>query len=325
MKYIHIYVLIYLLACYLNVQAQTSDPCLATVNTLPASYTSQTITNSSTGTTAMAGPTDYSYTSATPSTIFNTTNVCENLWYAFTVPASGGMKITFSPAGTDFAAIAYSATGCAGNVLTSPTILGAHDGATTPDPIQLSCLTPGSIVYVRVHDFGCNSTFTFGISATDISATAGDEPANAISLTFGAAATPVTINTTSLTETKIPGVSSCPSGSPYNNDNGCEDIWYTVTSTGYPIDFTISGSTLNVGIEAFTGTCPSSPTGFTSIDCDGGSNNPVLSIPAQPIGTVIYVRVWDADCNENRTFNIEADLNIDVFATNGSQTINMAC
>lgn len=294
------------------------EPCNAPCLPVDGSSLTLSLNNSYSQTgSGIPDPTLFSNTGSTEAQIWNTNNTCEDIWIQIPIGPSGGFRANFSQnsGSSDLAVAAYSGT-CNGQSPISFVQLGADDGSAMP-VISVSCQPTGSTVYLRIWDYGCNSTSNFTVSLSDIQGgvPVGDEPITAIPLTVNNPYMAATI-TNSFTETKgTPFPSGCSNGgADFTYTNGCEDIWFTVTipSTNtftFEIDFPGGGSTdLNMGV--YNNSCPGS-VGLLICDDNGGNgNSPKIEYAANQ-GDQFYVRVWDSNCD----FSSPVSFDIKVYAT----------
>jgi hypothetical protein len=257
--------------------------------------------------TGAPNPTNFYYTVSADNEIFVNAATCGDLWYRVQVPASGGfnLDVIFEGGGTsDLAMAVYD--GCNGNL-----IAAADDYVTTSyflEPtISVSCLTPGSIVYVRIWQYGCsgvNLPSDFSIYATDLAdLNIGDAPSTAEVLTNSLG----TITTPSFVDNNFyPLMSPDLSTNTCNNAGyavagGCEDRWYKVTVPANRIlDVSISGATNNFTLQTFTG----SPCSLSELKCGSNVLSPVITDIAFSTNTDVYIRIFDQDCDEYGNFNL---------------------
>lgn|GEM_PF-3638499 len=248
---------------------------------------------------------------------WNQTQICEDVWFEVTVPASGSVIIEFSNATSDLTAAIYEGA-CAGP-LTQITCDGDGSGLASFESILGAYgLTPGTTVFVRVWEFGCNGNLTFDISAAAGTNTAGQDISNASVLTVGGA----TLTNQSITDSNVLGdetygvdAPSCNAGPFYSTTGYCEDAWFQVTVPGAvgsgAVSLTID-ATLTAGTDHIMAIYKPSPAGSTSflplyeVACEDDGANAVVSITvdcAVP-GDVLYIRVWNFGCDGNSTFDI---------------------
>ena len=251
--------------------------------------------------TGTPNPTGFYYTVSADNEIFVNAATCGDLWYRVQVPASGGfnLDVIFEGGGTsDLSMALYD--GCSGNLITA-----ADDYVSTSyflEPtVSVSCLTPGSIVYVRIWQYGCSGIdlpSDFTIIATDLAdLTIGDAPSTAEVLTN----TVGTTTTASFIDNNFyplmsPDLSTntC-SNAGYAIAGGCEDRWYKVTVPANRIlDVSISGATNNFTLQTFTGTACA----LSEYKCGSNALSPVISDIAFSTNTDVFIRIFDQDCDE---------------------------
>ena len=136
----------------LSLKAQSDDPCGATALNIDTVCTLQTGTTvGATSTAGVPGPGCGSYTN-------------KDVWYTLTVPASGTIVIE-TAAGTlsDCAMALYE------GICTSPTLITCDDdgGPGLMPLLNLTGLTPGATVWLRIWRYGGGGTGTFQICAWD--------------------------------------------------------------------------------------------------------------------------------------------------------------
>jgi hypothetical protein len=128
---------------------------------------------------------------------------------------------------------------------------------------------------------------------------ANDDPCNAIALTVGA-----TCSYNTFTNLNASGTSGVPDPSCSSYLGG--DVWFTaMTSPTGTISFdSNTGGMIDGGMAVYTGTCGA----LTEFDCnDDGSVNgamPALSLSGLPPSTIVYVRFWSYDNDNNGTFQL---------------------
>jgi hypothetical protein len=130
------------------------DPCNAISLTVNSTCNFTTYTNEfATGTTGVPAPGCASYTGS-------------DVWFTAIVPANGHLIVDMnSGVMTDSGMAFYSGT-CSGLTL----IECDDDGSTNPlmSSIDLTGLTPGQTIYIRVWEYGNNNNGTFDICATTV-------------------------------------------------------------------------------------------------------------------------------------------------------------
>lgn len=255
------------------------DPCSATSLTVGSSCSYSTYTT--------AGAT--STTAGSPPAPGCANYLGGDVWFTATVPASGSLDFdTQTGIVQDGGMAVYSGT-CG-----ALTLLACDDDNSSNGLmpyISLSCLTPGSTVYIRFWEYGNDVSGSFGICVTDPSASsaapANDAACNAISLSLGVTTTGTVTGATGCNEAASPG---CWTNGTMNT------VWYSVVcpASGQLSIRTGLGTLTNTQIQAFSGTCGS----LTSIGC----NNDVtlcgntqqwseLVLTGLTPGSTYYVRV----------------------------------
>lgn len=242
-------------------------------------------------------------------TATNTTGVpapgCANyqnrdVWYKLTVPANGAVSIQTTAGGiTDGGMAAYTATACGGTF----TLVQCNDdfGASTMPRLDLTCLTPGSTLYIRFWRKGNGAGGTFNICASTLTppaTPANDDPCGAIALTAAASCTPVAGTTVGACPTTAVANPSCD-----NYSGG--DTWYKVT-TASPGSLTVTttANSITDGAMAIYSATACNGT-FTELDCDdnsGAGSMPQIALTCIPAGTY-YIRFWQSGGGTG-TFNI---------------------
>ena len=283
--------LLLLVLCGLPVLAQPANdnPCGATNLTVNATCVNITSTNASaTATAGIPAPGCASYTGA-------------DVWFTLTVPASGGVTLIMDEVAGSFSnggMAAYTATACNGTF----TLVECDDddGPGNMPRLDLTCLVPGSVLYVRSWRRNNTSGGQFRICAVAVAGTlaTNDEPCTATALTLGS------------TCTTIAGSNTCMTASAGIPPPGCasystEDVWYTVNlpSTGTLSLQTTAGTLTDAGMALYSATACNGT--FTLIECDdndGPGSMPQIDRTCQPAG-LYYVRVW-GNGGADGTFNI---------------------
>lgn len=141
-----------------------------------------------------------------------------------------------------------------------------------------------------------------GLGTKSFAQPANDDPCNAIPLVAGPTCNYITFSNENATTTA--GVPD-PTCGVFGWNGG--DVWFQVPVTP------ASGGTLTIQLEAgvvtdatmavYSGTC----TSLTQIGCDDDSGPglmPLITLTSLPIGSTIWVRVWEYGNNNNGTFGI---------------------
>jgi Secretion system C-terminal sorting domain len=238
-----------------------------------------------------------------------------DVWYQFTVPASGQVIIDMSsnggPADMDMAWYTSSTNNCNNldgviecddaDSQNGSMAMICHAGANCLIPgdcQQNGTLTPGQTVWVRLWEYGGTPFGGFDICAFD-PGTPG-APSNCGNATV-VATLPYSNS----------GATTCCRGNTYNATDGClsayqdgEDFMYEYTpAVNESIDITLTGTNSYTGLFV-TDNCPSAG----GVNCTGSatstSGNPTLCGVALTAGTTYYIMV-DTDPSPNCTpFNI---------------------
>ena len=277
--------------CGLPVHAQPANdnPCSATNLAVNASCSNITSTNSfATATPGIPAPGCATYVGA-------------DVWFTVTVPPSGGVTLIMDEVSGSFGnggMAAYTATACNGTFALVE--CDDDDGPNQMPQLDLTCLTPGAVLYIRSWRKNSTSGGQFRICAVGVPGTlaTNNEPCTATALTPGT------------TCTSIAGSNSCMTASAGIPAPGCanyttEDVWYTVNlpSTG-PLSLqTTAGTLTDAGMALYSATACNGT--FTLIECDdndGPGNMPQIDRTCQSAG-LYYVRVW-GNGGVDGTFNI---------------------
>lgn len=235
-----------------------------------------------------------------------------DVWFKVTVPA-GGLIIDLDDNGgpTDFGMAWYTGPSC--NNLTTlvecddddsqngsmPMICRTGASCTVPgDCAQNAKLATGTVVYIRVWEYGGDSFGPFDICAYEPAPVGA--PSNCASAT----------NITSLPYSNA-GQTTCCRVNSYTSSNGClssyqdgEDYMYTYTPTiNQSVDVTLTGTLSYTGIF-ITDRCPSSGAAVCVGSATSSSGNPTLCGVNLTAGTTYYIMV-DTDPSPTCTpFNI---------------------
>ena len=292
--------------------AQGNDICASGTLLVPTAgvpvVNNFTFRSTLTASTGIVDPTGFYYTVTSENEIFPDITICKDLWYRVQIPASGGVAIDLIHTGasgtSDLAMAVYD--GCAGNLITA-----ADDYYTTTtffEPsVTVSCRTPGSIVYVRIWQYGCSDIdlpSNFQIIATDqADLTTGDEPYNAVVLpnSVGTTTTNLDINET-LYPLMSPAISTtlCDNAG-YAIAGGCEDKWFKITLSPTKIlDVSIANAITNMTMQVFKGTTCS----LIEEACGSDVLNPKIVDIAVTSNTDFFIRVFDQNCDEYDNFDL---------------------
>jgi hypothetical protein len=236
-----------------------------------------------------------------------------DIWYKFTVPASGRVIIDMATSGgpTDMDMAWYTGPNC-GNLNTliecddadsqnGSMAMICHAGSSCVVPgdcQQNATLTPGDVVYVRLWEYGGTPFGPFDICAYD-----PGPP--------GAASTCASATVIASLPYSNAGQTTCCRGNTYDMTDGClssyqdgEDFMYEYTpAANEVVDITLTGTLSYTGLFV-TDKCPSSG----GVNCIGSATsttgNPTLCGVSLDGGTTYYIMV-DTDPTPNCTpFNI---------------------
>ena len=222
-----------------------------------------------------------------------------DVWFTLTVPANGSVTIRTTAGGvTDGGMAAYTATACNGTY----TLVECDDDDDTGNMprLDLTCLTPGSTLYIRFWRKGNGAGGTFSICAvtTAVVLPGNDNPCGATALAPNA----------TCTYSASTNANACPSSSVADPNCGSYvggDIWLSVTTTAFgTLTLNTTAGTMNDAAMALYSATACNGT-FTRIDCDdddGPGAMPTITATCLPAATY-YVRVWGFD-GVSGTFNI---------------------
>ena len=215
-----------------------------------------------------------------------------DLWYSFTAPASGDIKITNMWTGDTWTSLGYVIYNDCG--ATNEVLCNSLNDA---ENVIHSGLTPGNTYYIRLFDSGVASSFQatkrFCIEAYTPPATppVNDECVNAISLDTQyeasdfVATTPLSGTVEGATDSGVPGNTCIEGSNPIPND----DVWYIFTADVADLHITIAdNSQTDCTVELFSGTC----SGLSQISCSSGGANPTINATGLVVGNDYYVRVF---------------------------------
>ena len=109
---------------------------------------------------------------------WSNSNVNSTVWYTFTAPASGNVRINCEGINFDGQLAAYEATDC--NDFATYTLVGANDdsgNAFTQNPplLNLCGLTPGNSYFLMYDSWSTTATGTYNMTLTDVDITAGTD------------------------------------------------------------------------------------------------------------------------------------------------------
>ncbi|MFN3939424.1 MAG: T9SS type A sorting domain-containing protein, partial [Chitinophagales bacterium] len=216
-----------------------------------------------------------------------------DVWYSFTVPASGNVEIT-TAAGTLTDAVMAIYSGSCGSL----TLIECDDddGAGLMPYIYRTGLTPGNTIWVRVWGYG-GAEGTFDICVTNVQ-TPGDNPCSSTTILTSSSSCDYTtwtnVGATNTTGSISPATPSC--ADLYNG----EDVWYNIVvpSTGNIVISTLEGTLTDGAVaiyESSTGTCSGT---LTEVNCNEDKNfallewMPLLYDTTLTPGDSIWIRFW---------------------------------
>ena len=215
-----------------------------------------------------------------------------DLWYSFTAPASGDIKITNMWTGDEWTSLGYVIyDDCAA---TNEILCNSLND--TESMIHTG-FTPGNTYFLRIFDTSpvpdWKATKRFCIEAytPPASPPVNDECESAINLDIQydmiafAATTPVSGTIDGATDSGVPGTTCTDGSNPIPND----DVWYKFTAGIDNLHITINDAyQTNCTVELFSGTCDN----LQQISCSSGGNNPTIDATGLIVGDDYYVRVY---------------------------------
>ncbi len=217
-------------------------------------------------------------------------NTCDenDVWFSVVVPTTGEILVETYEGSTDDVELDVFSGSCGS--LTSINPDGCQDEDNGPEGNNMEAttitgLSPGDILYIMVDDRGDGGDFS--ICVTDNTPASNDICANAIPLTAGSTCTQTMATFTGATNTI---------------DNTCDenDVWFSVVvpATGEILVETYEGSTDDVELDVFSGSCGSltsiNPNGCQDEDNGpGGNNMEATTITGLTPGDVIFIMVDD--------------------------------
>ena len=109
---------------------------------------------------------------------WSNSNVNSTVWYTFTAPATGNVRINCEGINFDGQLAAYEATDC--NDFATYTLVGANDDSgnafsQNPPLLNLCGLTPGNSYFLMYDSWSTTATGTYNMTLTDIDITAGTD------------------------------------------------------------------------------------------------------------------------------------------------------
>lgn len=227
-----------------------------------------------------------------------------DVWFSFTVPASGEITATGSlePGGFNDGGMELWSGDC-GNL----TSLGCNDdsGPGLHPEISLTGLTPGETIYIQYWEFGNNSFGEFNICVVDDNPPpppANDDPCSAQSLSVANFCSFSTFTNEGATATTLP-TPPAPGCADYQGG----DVWFSfvVPATGAVNVNTNTGTMTDGGMALYSGL---SCNALTLISCDDNSSSnglmPFIEELSLTPGATIWIRMWEFGNNNNGTFDI---------------------
>lgn len=214
-----------------------------------------------------------------------------DVWASFVVPASGAVKITTQAGTLNDMGMEILAGDC-----NNLTILACDDdtGAGGMNEIQLSNLTVGATLFIRLWDAFGNQSGTFAVCVQEL--TTPSTPTNndcntalAIDLVDGFCQNTMTINTFGATASNP--TNGCTLGVPDPN----RDIWLQLVvpaSGSFFIETTPNDANdraaENIGLEVLSGTCGN----LIAEACEIGTLGAELTVTGLMAGATVFVRIW---------------------------------
>ncbi|MCB0790638.1 MAG: hypothetical protein H6595_01810 [Flavobacteriales bacterium] len=271
------------------------DPCGATNLTVGASCSYSTGTNS--------GATASSSSIPAPG--------CANyqggdVWFKCTVPASGALQIaTATSSGsqlTDGGMAVYTASACSNYSSFALIDCDDDDGSGNMPLLQLNCLTPGAVIYIRFWEYGNNRFGNFRICVTSLTGgPANQDPCSATTLTVGtscSSSSATNVNACNSSDTELPGCAAYSSNS--------KDVWFkfVAPASGFVAIESSSGSLTDGAMALYSAPSCSGP--FDMIDCVDDTQSsymPMITYSHLTPGDTYYVRFWGYG-TASGTFNI---------------------
>lgn len=268
------------------------------------------------GTTNLAGTTigTVSYTNNSTCTMSD-----NGVWYTFVGDGNSNI-ISVTTTGFDIEmAIASGSCGA----LTNVTCQDGYFGTATETYTFNAVLGTTYYVYVAYYTAGA-TTGNFTISRACLVPPVNDDCAGAIPISVGTTCSSSTY--TNLSATATAGVTA-PGCANYSG----ADVWFTavVPATGELTVTLQAGSMTDSGMAFYSGSCGS----LALLDCDNNGAAGAMSqitLTGLPVGSTIYIRVWENGNDNNGTFGIcattpscpsPADLYANILSTT-SVTVN---
>lgn len=271
--------------------ATNDNPCQFISLTPNSTCITTTATNNgatATGTPAIPAPGCASYSGG-------------DVWFQVVVPASGQVTVTTSTVGgsplTDSGMALYTSPSCSAGPFT---LVSCNDDI-LPFFNLMSALTytgtAGTVLWVRVWEYGNNAFGAFNICATAPAppppAPTNNEPCGAFSLTQSANCSFTTYTNVGATNSAMTPVPGCG-----NFGAGSVDVWFTfvASATGTAIIQTQAGTMTDMAMALYADPPPPGCAGpFNLVSCDDDSGPglmPFLSYTNLTPGQTYYLRVW---------------------------------
>ncbi|MEI7595570.1 MAG: gliding motility-associated C-terminal domain-containing protein [Bacteroidota bacterium] len=221
-------------------------------------------------------------------------SVFNDIWFSVIVPSSGHL-IFDSQAGStaDIGMAIYS--GSCGSLTAIE--CDDDDGSGNMSMIDKSGLIAGSIIYIRVWDYGGTNSGAFSICVYEPAPPVNDNCAGAISLTLGSTCVPVEFNTF--------GASVSPEVNPGCTSSVTSDMWFSavVPASGRICVEAIVGTIYDGAMALYSGTCGA----LTLLSCDDNSgvgDMPKIDKVGLLPGSTVYIRFWANGTATAGTFSL---------------------
>lgn len=296
-----------------NILAQ-NDNCSGAINISVGQLACTYVTQSNTGATNSTDP-------APGCAGYNGKDV----WFRFTVPASGNVTVDMTEGTLSDVGMALYSGACG-----SLSLLGCDDNSSNNGFMPLisqTGLTAGATIYIRIWDFGGDQSGTFGICVQDnnppstcgqICSTAAPSNDNCVgAYSLGTLPSPlscqlgggngalvsvpatVTNNVCATPSNPYTAITSCSGGGAQANP--AADVWYSFTATATDLVISITGGLQSPTAALYTGTC-SNLTGFGCAIGTGGTLNQTFS-PLTP-GATYYLQISGGTPNDRCGFTL---------------------
>ena len=228
---------------------------------------------------------------------YNFKSGCEDIWYSVTLPAYTTMNIevTDNIYSEHLNMLVYSGSCgslveeyCVSNSLL-PTINNIYSNT-------------NETFYIRFYDYNCDYDMDFDFTATFVS---NDQPCGAQTLNFGASATSGSLLNAN------PSAVDAPNCGQFLTGETCNEVWYQVsTSPVQSGQATIHFSNINnlfgggssISAAVYSGSCNGV---LNKIECEADTQSNDIEF-FMPANSTYYIRVYDYNCDDVKTFDIEA-------------------